>query len=82
VGGDGMTRPLTGDKFEIAVLNAELRGFSELIDTWKEEAERCARAIERVRELAEKFEQEPQDEMVNYHLVARRIFTAIKDGDK
>ena len=46
-----MTRPLTGDKFEIAVLNAELRGFSELIDTWKEEAERCARAIERVREL-------------------------------
>ena len=37
-------------------------------------------AIERVRELAEKFEQEPQDEIVNYHLVARRIFTAIKDS--
>jgi hypothetical protein len=50
-----MTRPLTGDKFEIAVLNAELRGFSELIDTWKEEAERCARAIERVRELHKPF---------------------------
>lgn len=39
-------------------------------------------AVKRLRELAEKFEQEPQDEMVNYHLIARRIFTAIKDGDQ
>ena len=46
-----MTKPLTGDKLEIAILNAELRGFSELIDVWQAEAQRCARAIERVREL-------------------------------
>ena len=37
--------------------------------------------IRRVRELAEKFEQEPQDEMVNYHLTARRILTAL-DGEQ
>jgi hypothetical protein len=76
-----MTRPLTGDKFEIAVLNAELRGFSELIDTWKEEAERCARAIQRVRELAQKFEAEPVDEIVNYRLAGRRILKAL-DGEQ
>ena len=46
-----MTKPLTGDKLEIAILNAELRGFSELIDVWQAEAQRCARVIERVREL-------------------------------
>ena len=45
-------------------------------------AVRDRQAIQRVRELAEKFEQEPQDEMVNYHLIARRIFTAIKDGEQ
>ena len=45
-------------------------------------AVRDRQAIQRVRELAEKFEQEPQDEMVNYHLIARRIFTSIKDGEQ
>jgi hypothetical protein len=59
-----MTRPLTGDKFEIAVLNAELRGFSELIDTWKEEAERCARSIERVRDLHKPFTYEKNGETI------------------
>ena len=34
-------------------------------------------AIERMKELANKFEQEPDDEMVNYHLVADRIRTAL-----
>lgn len=38
-------------------------------------------AIQRVRELAEKFEQEPDNEMVSYHLAARRIFTAL-DGEQ
>ena len=46
-----MTKPLTGDKLEIAILNAELRGFSELIDVWQAEAQRCARVIEHVKML-------------------------------
>ena len=33
--------------------------------------------IGHVRELLTKFEQEPVDEMVNYHLVADRIRTAL-----
>lgn len=33
--------------------------------------------VDRIRELAEKFESEPLDEMVNYHLVAKRIFAAL-----
>jgi hypothetical protein len=37
-------------------------------------------ATKRVRELAQKFLQETDDEMVNYHLVARRIFIAL-DGE-
>jgi hypothetical protein len=37
--------------------------------------------IRRVRELVDKFEQEPIDEMVNYHLVARRILVAL-DGEQ
>lgn len=37
-------------------------------------------ATKRVRELVQKFLQEPDDEMVNYHLVARRILIAL-DGD-
>ena len=39
-----------------------------------------AKAIKHVRELAQKFLQETDDEMVNYHLVARRIFIAL-DGE-
>jgi hypothetical protein len=35
------------------------------------------RAIQRVRKLVDKFEQEAVDEMVNYHLVARRILIAL-----
>jgi len=35
-------------------------------------------AIERVKELANKFEQEPNDEMLNYHLAAERIHNALK----
>jgi molecular chaperone DnaK (HSP70) len=77
-----MTKPLTGYEKEIAILHAEARLDAELIEDFKGEAHEYKQAIERVRELAEKFEQEPQDEMVNYHLVARRIFTAIKDCDK
>ena len=34
-------------------------------------------ATKRVRELADKFIQEPNDEMVNYHLIARRIYAAL-----
>lgn len=49
-----MSRPLTGDKFEIAVLNAELCGLSELINEWQGVAQRRAIAIERVREVIEK----------------------------
>ncbi len=37
--------------------------------------------IKRVCELAEKFLQEPDDEMVNYHLAARRILIAL-DGEE
>jgi methylphosphotriester-DNA--protein-cysteine methyltransferase len=33
--------------------------------------------IEHVSKLAEKFEQEPNGEMVSYHLAARRILTAL-----
>ena len=36
---------------------------------------------EQVRKLAEKFEQEPYNEMVSYHLAARRILTAL-DGEQ
>ena len=36
--------------------------------------------IKRVRELAQKFMQEPEGEMVNYHLAAGRIFTALSGG--
>ncbi len=38
-------------------------------------------AVKRVQELVQKFLQEPDDEMVNYHLAARRILIAL-DGDK
>ena len=34
-------------------------------------------AVKRVRELAQKFIQEPDDEMVNYHLAAKRILIAL-----
>jgi hypothetical protein len=36
-----------------------------------------AEAIKYVQELVQKFLQEPDDEMVNYHLVARRILIAL-----
>lgn len=36
-----------------------------------------AEAIRCVQELVQKFLQEPNDEMVNYHLVARRILIAL-----
>lgn len=36
---------------------------------------------EQVRKLAKKFEQEPDNEMVSYHLAARRILTAL-DGEQ
>ena len=39
-----------------------------------------AEAIKCVQELVQKFLQEPDDEMVNYHLVARRILIAL-DSD-
>ena len=34
-------------------------------------------AIQRVRELAKKFESESKEEMVSYNLVAQRIFTEL-----
>jgi hypothetical protein len=37
-------------------------------------------AVKSVQELVQKFLQEPDDEMVNYHLAARRILIAL-DGD-
>ena len=46
--------------------------FEKLIE-YKEMRE----AIQRVRDLANKFESEPSDEMVNYHLVAKRILIAL-----
>jgi hypothetical protein len=42
--------------------------------TWARDMQK---AIEHVRELLTKFEQEPVGEMVNYHLVADRIRTAL-----
>jgi hypothetical protein len=38
-------------------------------------------AIERVKELANKFEQEPNDEMLNYHLAAARIHNALNGNN-
>jgi hypothetical protein len=38
-----------------------------------------AKAIKRVREVAQKFEAEPVDEIINYRLAGRRIFQAL-DG--
>lgn len=51
------------------------------IDDVRNAAKKNYAAIKRVRELVEKFEQETDNEMVNYHLVARRISTAL-DSDK
>lgn len=39
-----------------------------------------AKAIKCVQELVQKFLQETDDEVVNYHLVARRILIAL-DGE-
>jgi len=76
-----MTKPLTGDKLEIAILHAEARLDAELIEEFKGKANQYSKAIERMRELVHKFEQEPQDEMVNYHLIARRILTALNNSN-
>ena len=46
--------------------------FEKLIE-YKEMRE----AIQRVRELARKFESESEEEMVSYNLVAKRIFTEL-----
>lgn len=51
------------------------------IDDVRNAAKKNYAAIKRVRELVEKFEQEPNGEMVSYHLAARRILTAL-DGEK
>ena len=67
-----------GDGLVSKIIKLNVTGRESVV--WLEN-QKLKAAIERVRELAEKFEQEPLDEMVNYHLVARRIFTAIKDGD-
>jgi hypothetical protein len=51
--------------------------FEKLIE-YKEMRE----AIQRVRELAKKFESESVDEMVSYSLIADRIYTALEQGKK
>ena len=51
--------------------------FEKLIE-YKEMQE----AIQRVRELAKKFENESKEEMVSYNLVAGRIYTALQQGSK
>jgi hypothetical protein len=51
--------------------------FEKLIE-YKEMRE----AIQRVRELAKKFESESANEMVSYNLIADRIYTALEQGKK
>jgi hypothetical protein len=51
--------------------------FEKLIE-YKEMRE----AIQRVRELAKKFESESAGEMVSYNLIADRIYTALGQGNK
>jgi hypothetical protein len=51
------------------------------IDDVRNAAKKNYAVIKRMRELVDKFEQEPIDEMVNYHLVARRILVAL-DGEQ
>ena len=51
--------------------------FEKLIE-YKEMRE----AIQRVRELAHKFESEPVEEMASYSLIAGRIYAALEQGKK
>jgi hypothetical protein len=48
----------------------------------KEGNKEMREAIQRVRELAKKFESESAGEMVSYNLIADRIYTALKQGSK
>jgi len=41
-----------------------------------------AQAIKRVRDLAQKFEAEPADEIVNYRLAGRRVLQALDGGNE
>jgi hypothetical protein len=50
-----VTKPLTGDKFEIAVLHAEARLDAELIEEFKGIANEYRQAIDRVRELTQEY---------------------------
>lgn len=59
-----MTKPLTGYKKEIAILHAEARLDSELIEEFKGLANKYKQSIERVRELAEELRNKPP--FVNY----------------
>jgi hypothetical protein len=50
-----MTKPLTGNEKEIAILHAEARLDAELIEEFKGEAHKYKQAIERVRKIHTPF---------------------------
>jgi len=61
---------LAEEKCTICQANLALPPYNDLV-----------KSIQRVRELAEKFEKESIDELVRYQLIASRIFKAL-DGEQ